>query len=196
MQLKVGILLLMLSAVLVVVEAEMTSTPDDSTTSSGSSSTSAPPASDKNKLITHLIEHILATSKTGHYVGNVEFDQQSTILRIAGNLGEESLALKHHAYEKFISYNALRLKLEGDIDSRIAVIDNYFHTQRLSDACKLFYHLQKKDLLIADTETNSLKAFKLTINSENCPYQTVDSDESDSDEEYDPIWDIWNTILG
>ncbi|KAH8262979.1 hypothetical protein KR044_002777 [Drosophila immigrans] len=215
-----GILLLMLSTAL-AVESQMkkmsevdaadtesnpsktetthsTSTTEETTSTTASSTTAS--QSDTSKLLNHLIEHVLATSKTGHYVGNEEFDQQSTLLRIVSHLGDDQVKLKQHAYEKFVSYNALRLKLEGDLANKLAVVDNYFHSEPLSDACKVYYRRLKHELLIARTETNSLKVYKLNTFDLKCPHKHESADEheieSESDEDYDSFWDIWNSILG
>ena len=91
-----------------------------------------------------------------------------------------------------MSYNTLRLKLEGDLASRIAVIDNYFYNEEISDDCKVFYHNQRKELNQARNEPNSLKSYKLQIYSEACPHKT--NSESDEDSDYD-FWPFFDSPL-
>jgi len=124
----------------------------------------------------------------------MEYDEQSTILRLAGSLGSDFVELKHHAYEKFVSYNSLRLKLEGELTTRLALISNYFYHDNISDECKVFYHKQMRELTQAYYEPNSLKAFKLTIYSKTCPYTEPIESASESDEDFD-FWPFLSVQL-
>ncbi|KAL7739273.1 hypothetical protein ACLKA6_008741 [Drosophila palustris] len=172
-----------------------TAAPSDSPVSTPAATLPTTPAINggKNEVLNVQIQHILEISKTGHYIGNLEFDQMSTVLRAAGGLGPNAVEIKQHAYDKFVAYNSLRLKLEGDLASRIAVIDNYFYNENISDECKVFYHKQRRELTQAFTETNSLKSYKLMIYSETCPYKdNTDNSESAEDSDYD-FWPFWGS---
>lgn len=130
-------------------------------------------------------------SKTGHYAGNHEFDLYWYELRQISLLGPELAQLKVHAYDRFFSYNALRLKLECDLEKRIAVIDSLLSDKKISARCKEFYQEQKEALKIAQTASNSEKQLALRLQSEPCPKMGNDDDDDDydSDDCYD--WIGW-----
>ncbi|XP_032592147.1 A-agglutinin anchorage subunit-like isoform X1 [Drosophila grimshawi] len=131
------------------------------------------------------IEHILYTSRTGHFIGNTEFDHQSAILRHAASLDSDFLHVKIREYYKFLSYNSLRLKLEADLQSRIAVTESYLQAEKIGDKCRAFYQNQKWELRRALNEPNFLKSHKLRLHSEKCPHkQTEDSEETEEDEDF------------
>ncbi|XP_030240912.1 uncharacterized protein LOC115562877 [Drosophila navojoa] len=140
----------------------------------------------EDKKINLKIAHILEISKIGHIVGNTEYDQQTAHLRHIANLGPESLQLKLQAYDKFVSYNYLRLKLESNLHSRIAVVESYLIHKPLSKKCKKIYGKQRKELMAALNEQNSLKSYKLNLYSKPC---RSDSSEDSQHEDYFDWWD-------
>ncbi|XP_017856747.1 PREDICTED: uncharacterized protein LOC108609536 [Drosophila arizonae] len=135
----------------------------------------------ENEKINLKIAHILEISKIGHIVGNAEYDQQTAHLRHIASLGPESLQLKLQAYDKFVSYNYLRLKLESNLLSRIAVVESYLIHKPLSKKCKKVYRKQRKELMAALNEQNSLKSYKLNLYSRPC---RSDSWEGSQHEDY------------
>ncbi|KRG03075.1 uncharacterized protein LOC26527494 [Drosophila mojavensis] len=135
----------------------------------------------ENEKINLKIAHILEISKIGHIVGNAEYDQETAHLRHIASLGPESLQLKLQAYDKFVSYNYLRLKLESNLLSRIAVVESYLIHKPLSKKCKKVYRKQRKELTAALNEQNLLKSYKLNLYSRPC---RSDSWEGSQQEDY------------
>ncbi|XP_032592148.1 uncharacterized protein LOC116805269 isoform X2 [Drosophila grimshawi] len=147
--------------------------------------TTEPPNNIESEKLNVQIEHILYTSRTGHFIGNTEFDHQSAILRHAASLDSDFLHVKIREYYKFLSYNSLRLKLEADLQSRIAVTESYLQAEKIGDKCRAFYQNQKWELRRALNEPNFLKSHKLRLHSEKCPHkQTEDSEETEEDEDF------------
>lgn len=137
----------------------------------------------KNAQINEHIRHILDLSKTGHYAGNHEFNVYRQELRQVSFLDENSAQLKVHTYDKFVHYNALRLKLECDLEKRIAVIDSYLYDNKIGKRCKEFYRQQKQALKSALIESNLAKQHVLKLQSELCPQKDDDDDDDDDDSE-------------
>lgn len=147
--------------------------------------TAMPTAMAENEKINSKIDHILEVSRIGNIVGNIEYDQQAAHLRHIRSLSSDYLQQKIRAYGIFLSYNYLRLQLESNLHSRIAVVESYLIHKPLTEKCKKFYSNQRKELRSALNEENGLKSYKLSLYSQEC------SDIQEPNEDYFDIWWDW-----
>ncbi|ALC38924.1 CG31680, partial [Drosophila busckii] len=153
----------------------------------------APTAEDqeKDKSIVKEINALLAANKTGHYVGNREFEQQFYVLKHAVDLDAKDWKVKRHAYDKFNDYNANRLKLESELDARIAAVEKSL-SGKLPSKCRKFYNNQFVELKSARSESNELKRYKLKQHSVLCAKSSEEESESDEDtNEVDDLFWWW-----